>query len=347
VSWRDAEWLVPAAVVAALLSWLVTRAMRSHALAHRVLDIPNERSSHRVPTPRGGGLGIVVAATAGFIFLTLSKRLEPAALAALLGALPVAAIGFADDFRSVRASIRLAVHLAAAIWAIACLGGLPPLRIASETTLSLGAAGYLLGVLAVVWTLNLFNFMDGIDGIAGLEATFVSWAGGALTLAMGAHSDGGAAAVLFGAACAGFLWWNWPPARIFMGDTGSGYIGFVVAVLAVVAARHSAATLWVWLILGGMFFVDATVTLIRRLARGERVHVAHRSHAYQWLARRWGSHLRVTAGVGLVNVLWLLPCATIATLHPERAVWMVGIAFAPLIVLALAAGAGRREPGAT
>jgi Fuc2NAc and GlcNAc transferase len=218
------------------------------------------------------------------------------------------------------------------------------LRVGGET-FALGLLGDVLGVLAIGWTLNLFNFMDGIDGIAGSEAVFIAWAGSALTIWMGLGSHGAAAALVFGAACAGFLWWNWPPARIFMGDTGSGYVGFVIAVLALAAGRHAPAAMWIWLILGGVFFVDATVTLLRRLARGARVHVAHRSHAYQWLTRRWGSHLPVTVSVVLVNMFWLLPCAIIAALHPGRAVWMVGIAFAPLVAVALIVGSGRHEPG--
>ncbi len=128
-----------------------------------------------------------------------------------------------------------------------------------------------------------------------------------------------------------------------MGDVGSGYLGYVIAVLALAAARESPVGVLVWLILGAFFFVDATVTLVRRLGRGERVHAAHRSHAYQWLARRWHSHLRVTSTVLVINILWLLPCAAYAACNPEQAGWMALIAFGPLICFCIAAGAGRRE----
>jgi Fuc2NAc and GlcNAc transferase len=152
-----------------------------------------------------------------------------------------------------------------------------------------------------------------------------------------------AVGLLIGASCAGFLLWNWPPARIFMGDVGSGYLGYVIAVLALAASRESPASLWTWLILGGVFFVDATVTLARRLLRGERVYEAHRSHAYQWLARRWGSHKSVTMTVTAVNLLWLLPCASFAARYPQWDLWTVLVALIPLGVGAIAAGAGRRE----
>jgi len=128
-----------------------------------------------------------------------------------------------------------------------------------------------------------------------------------------------------------------------MGDVGSGYLGYVIAVLALAAARENVVTLWTWLILGGVFFVDATVTLLRRLFRGERVYQAHRSHAYQWLARQWGSHLRVTLVVTLVNLLWLLPWAWAAGRFPALSIWIACGALMPLVPLAMFAGAGRRE----
>jgi Fuc2NAc and GlcNAc transferase len=152
-----------------------------------------------------------------------------------------------------------------------------------------------------------------------------------------------AVACIFCAASAGFLIWNWPPAKIFMGDVGSGYLGYVIAVLAMAATRDSPVAVWVWLILGGVFFVDATVTLARRSLTGERLHEAHRSHAYQWLARRWRSHRRVTLSVLAVNVFWLLPAAWLAMRYPRFAVWSLAGAFVPLIIVAIAAGAGLRE----
>jgi Fuc2NAc and GlcNAc transferase len=207
---------------------------------------------------------------------------------------------------------------------------------------SSGWFGYVLGVLGVVWTLNLFNFMDGIDGIAASEAVFVG--GGAILLGLHtASTDVAAVACILCAASAGFLIWNWPPAKIFMGDVGSGYLGYVIAVLAMAATLDNPVAVWVWLILGGVFFVDATVTLARRSLMGERLHEAHRSHAYQWLARRWRSHRRVTLSVLAVNVFWLLPAAWLAMRYPQFAVWSLTGAFVPLIILAIAAGAGLRE----
>jgi Fuc2NAc and GlcNAc transferase len=260
----------------------------------------------------------------------------------LLGGSVVALVGFIDDRRPLPAAVRLVVHFVAAGWAIAWLGGLPPLRIGTHVV-SLGAMGYLLGVLGIVWTVNLFNFMDGIDGIAGSEAVFVTWGAAFLQLVAGSLGADAMAAAVFGAACLGFLVWNWPPARIFMGDVGSGYLGYVIAVLALATTRTNPVGVWLWLILGGVFFADASVTLLRRWLQGERVHEAHRSHAYQWLSRRWGSHGLTTGLVIALNLLWLLPCAGLLLRQPGQSLWLVAAALVPLALLAAAAGAGRRE----
>jgi Fuc2NAc and GlcNAc transferase len=281
----------------------------------------------------------VAAVALMYVLHILSAQLF-AALAG--GGLAVAVVGFVDDRHTLPARMRLAVHVCAAVWCLAWLGGLPPLQI-GEHMVHLGWTGYVLGTLAIVWALNLFNFMDGIDGIAASEAIFVSGAGAVLGSVSGGADGVVLASTLVGAACAGFLVWNWPPAKIFMGDVGSGYLGYVIAALAMAAAMDNPIAAWVWLILGGTFFVDATVTLARRTLRGERLHEAHRSHAYQWLARRWGSHRPVTLSVLAVNVLWLLPAAWLAMRHPQCAVWIVVGAYVPLIILAAVAGAGRQE----
>jgi Fuc2NAc and GlcNAc transferase len=322
------------------LSWVLTWWVRRLALARGLLDQPNERSSHSIPTPRVGGIAIVIAASAGMLLLLGAGELDPKLAVALIGGgAAIAAVGLMDDRRRLSARVRFTVHVLAALWALIWLGGLPPLRIGDHLT-ALGPAGYVLGVLAIVWVLNLFNFMDGIDGIAASEAIFVAC--GATLVAAASGATTGAALVL-GAASGGFLLWNWPPAKIFMGDVGSGYLGYMIGVLAVAATRDDAAAVWVWLTLGGVFFVDATATLIRRALRRERLHQAHRSHAYQRLSRRWASHGRVTALVLAVNCCWLLPWALYAVRHPGLAAWTVVVALAPLAVMVVLTGAGGAE----
>jgi Fuc2NAc and GlcNAc transferase len=329
----DAE-LTLIASAAFLVSVLITGLVRRFALAHDLVDVPNQRSSHRTPTPRGGGVSVVVATTAALGVLAWMGAIRTELLMALVGGgLAVAVIGLVDDRRSAPPLLRFTVQLAAAAWALAWLGGLGPLQLGSHVT-SLGWAGYVLGALGLLWVLNLFNFMDGIDGIAASEATFVAWGGAWLTAAVTPASGGVAeAAVVLGAACLGFLRWNWPPACIFLGDVGSGYLGYVIGVLALAAARENPAAIWVWLILGGLFFVDATVTLVRRLLRAERVYEAHRNHAYQRVARRWHSHGKVTLAVMGINISWLLPCAVFAARRPSYAAACAVAALTPLVVL--------------
>jgi Fuc2NAc and GlcNAc transferase len=329
-------------LAAFVLAFVLTALVRRHAVAHGVLDIPNDRSSHRVPTPRGGGIAIALSTIAASTFLLWRGALDvPLYLALTGGGIVVAFVGYLDDRRPLSARIRLAAHLAAALWALVCLGGLPPMRF-GDHIVSLGWAGYVVGALGIAWTVNLFNFMDGIDGIAASEAISIAWGAVLLALVMAQAVAMSAMAMAFGAVCCGFLVWNWPPAKIFMGDVGSGYLGYVLVVLALGASRGNPTALAVWVILGGVFFCDAFVTLMRRLARGERVYQAHRSHAYQYLARCWGNHRSVTLAVVCVNLLWLLPCAWWAAARPGIAGWIVLVAFLPLVLVVLVAGAGRR-----
>lgn len=332
-------------LVAALLGasvWM-TQLVRQAAMKRGLLDHPNARSSHVTPTPRGGGLAIVVVTSVGMLILFLSGFSSARLLLALLvGGGAVALAGYLDDRGVINIATRLAIHVSAAILAVVLVGGLTELDFGNGPR-QLGLVGPVLSVLGIVWTLNLFNFMDGIDGIAASEAVFVAGAGAALTSMAGATSTVPLAATVFAAAALGFLYWNRPPARVFMGDVGSGYLGFCLAVFALAAGREEPAHFNAWLILSAVFIVDATITLIRRLVRGERVYEAHRSHAYQWLARRWGSHARVTLAVCAVNLAWLAPCAWACLTNPRLTkVWLI-LALIPLAFVCLVAGSGRRE----
>lgn len=321
----------------------LTALLRRIALLHGALDVPNPRSSHSTPTPRGGGLSIVVTTTVGVLVLA-GYGMVPLDLCLALagGGVAVAVVGFLDDRVGVPASVRLIVHLLAAVWAVSWLGGLANVGIGDHIAHP-GLMGRVLAVVGITWVLNLFNFMDGIDGIAASEAVFVVCAGAMLASLGGGVGGVAVMAALFAGACAGFLLWNWPPARIFLGDVGSGYLGYVVAVLALEANRQDSVAVWVWLILGGVFFVDATVTVVRRSLRGERVSQAHRSHAYQRLARRWRSHGQVTLAVMALNLVWLLPCAAAAAKIPGHAALFVIVSLAPLAVLVVAIGSGSAE----
>lgn len=283
------------------IAWAATGLVRRYALARAILDVPNHRSSHSVPTPRGGGAAIVVAFAAGLLALGV---LEIVAISSIVGigggAVLIAIIGWVDDRHGVPARYRFLVQVGAAIWALWWIGGFPYFAIGAAK-LRLGIAGPVLAVLGIVWYTNLFNFMDGIDGIAGGQAATCG-AFGAILLFLAGHLDLAAVALVIAAASIGFLFWNWSPARIFMGDVGSSMLGFTFATLAISAENAGAVPLGISLLLGATFIVDATVTLVRRIARGAKWYEAHRSHAYQRAVQSGFTHAQVSGTVIGLNV---------------------------------------------
>lgn len=328
--------------IIALFSLTLTWALRHYALSRSLMDIPNARSSHSVPTPRGGGVAIVLTFIVALVYLLWRDLLAFAPFLAIAGAgTLVAVVGFMDDHGHIAARWRLLGHFAAAIWLLWWMGGLPALRIWGMVV-DLGVVGDVLAAFYLVWLLNLYNFMDGIDGIASVEAICVclgacllGWLGGWPQLVW--------APLLLAVCVGGFLFWNFPPARIFMGDAGSGFLGIVLGGLSLQAAGQNAELLWGWLILLGVFIVDATFTLFRRLLRGDKVYEAHRSHAYQYASRRFGGHLPVTIAVAAINMFWLLPIA-VAVIHfgLDGSVGII-VAYAPLLWLAIRYRAGELE----
>lgn len=325
-------------------SWLGTAALRRYALSGGLLDEPNARSSHRVATPRGGGLAFVVAFVLGCLGLWALGWLEAATGAVMVAAgLLVAVLGFIDDHRHVGAGWRLLGHFSAAFLALLWLGGYAVLPVRLAETLGLPVAVILVvGALYLVWLLNLYNFMDGIDGIAAIEALSVCL-GMALLYGLAGHSQLLAAPLLLAAAVLGFLLWNFPPARIFMGDVGSGFLGLVLGMLSLQAALVEMSLFWAWVILLGVFVVDATWTLLRRLLRGKKPYEAHRTHAYQWASRRHRSHRTVTLAVLGINLIWLLPIALLVGTGHLGAILGLLLAYGPLLGLALRYDAGTDE----
>ena len=325
----------------AVLAALLTLIIRKSVLHKDLLDIPNERSLHTVPTPRGGGTAIVLVFTAAIIALFASDYVETKNAVILIGCGAVIALtGFLDDRQLLsHARSRLALHFVAALIAVSALGGLPTLPVFG-TNVSLGFFGGVLATVYLVWLLNLFNFMDGIDGISGAEVVAVCGAAAFLIHRTTHDYDIASLPLALAAATLGFLIFNWPPAKIFMGDVGSGFVGFIIGIFSLITADSVGSLGWVWIILLGVFIVDATVTLIGRLVRKQKPHVAHRSHAFQHLALRFGSHKPVTIGVVAVNLVWLFPIAFAVTEGRIDGFAGVLIAYTPLTIAALILGAG-------
>lgn len=332
-------WILP---IATLLSLIFTGVIRRYALAHSLMDVPNSRSSHLTPTPRGGGVAIVIsfllmlslAMYLGFVSLTLFY--------ALLGAgFSVALLGFLDDHGHINARWRLAGHFSASIWILYLFKGFPPVFLLGYE-FDLGWLGHIGATFYLVWMLNLYNFMDGIDGIASAETICVC-VGAAVTYAITGHGLLSLAPLALAFASFGFLYWNFPRARIFMGDAGSGFLGIVLGGLSVQAAWIAPQLFWCWIILLGVFIVDSTFTLVRRLARADKVYEAHRSHAYQYASRLFGSHLPVTLTVVAINLLWLFPLSVLVAYGVLDGFLATLFAYVPLVGLAVKFHGGELE----
>ncbi|MGR3963259.1 glycosyltransferase family 4 protein [Pseudomonas sp. 910_23] len=330
------------AIISIASSIFFTGLLRRYALQRNVLDIPNSRSSHSVPTPRGGGLAIVLGFLISLGLMRSFDLIDNAFfLASFLAGITVAALGFLDDHGHIPARWRLLGHFLSAIWAVYWIGGLPSVTIFG-LHVNLGWIGGALAVLYAVWMLNLYNFMDGIDGLASAEAICACSSAALIYWILG-YEELLWPPIYLALATAGFFYWNFPKARIFMGDAGSGFLGITLAIISLKAASFSSTLLWVWLILLGVFIVDATFTLMRRLLRGEKVYEAHRSHAYQYASRRFNAHVPVTLCVILINLVWLAPIAWLVAFDRiDGAVGML-IAYVPLVVVALKFKAGVKE----
>jgi len=332
-------------LIALISAAALTGLLRRYALASHLLDIPNARSSHNSPTPRGGGLSIVIVFLLALPFLSGLGVLANEAMWAIFGAgASVALMGFLDDHGHIPARWRLLVHFIGAAWGLYWLGGLPQMALFGYS-FDPGWPEQILGVLYLVWLLNLYNFMDGIDGLASIEAITVCLGGALFYLLEPDISGLWAPPAMLAMTVAGFLFWNFPPAKIFMGDAGSGFLGIVLGLFSIQAVWIAPQLFWSWLILLGVFIVDATWTLFRRLLRGEKIYEAHRSHAYQYASRYYGSHKAVSLGIGVINVCWLTPLALWVGLAGLN-VWLgLVVAYLPLMLLAIHFRAGARELG--
>lgn len=291
-----------------------------------LLDKPNERSSHIAETPRAGGVGLLVAIPlAGAVLSPPANSLPWLLIASCFG---VGLLGFADDLLDLSPLTRLPLQIAIALFIAFQAVTAPNLGLISIGTVLAAAIG-------IAFFTNLFNFMDGIDGLAATEGLFVSLSLG-LFLKLGGFEHWAALCFLVAAGTLAFLIFNWPPARIFMGDVGSTLLGFYFAAIAAVVCLSGEFPFSVWLILTSGFWVDAIFTLARRALAGERLFSAHRSHAYQRLAVSWKSHGKVTLAYSAVNVFWLLPLAFLAWRYQSLGYAILFLATTPIFIAAAA-----------
>jgi Fuc2NAc and GlcNAc transferase len=320
-----------------LLIWVYKRL----ALKMMVIDVPNHRSAHAEPTPTGVGIVIALMFSLGALALLYGEMIKVEVLIILIAPVVVALLGFVDDVNHVGWPVRATLHFMAAGWCIYLFGF--PVLILFDVQLDLGLAGVVLGALSLVWLLNLYNFMDGIDGLAATEILFVVVA----ALMIGQSGDGQSGdrwfqpLLLLIVVAAAFLIFNWPKAAVFMGDAGSGFLGLLLGILIL---DSEIVSLWTWLILSAYFLTDACLTITVRLVRGEKIWLAHSEHAYQHLSRRIGAD-RTLYAVVFVNVLWLMPIAALSEAFTEYGILLLSLACIPLLVVEFLLGAGQETSG--
>lgn len=285
-----------------LFSILLTWGVKVYAIQKAILDHPNERSSHTLPTPRGGGLAIVLTFYLGTGYLYATNTLDSNLFYAFISALPLLIVSLLDDLYTLGSKIRMIAQLLASILALSSLGGIETISL-----YFVELHGWWLNIpilFGMIWLINLYNFLDGIDGYAGSEAIFL----GVATALIFGYDIGWIVA----AGALGFLLFNWQKAKIFMGDIGSTFLGFIFAVLMIYSLNNG-ESLYSWLIILGLFWVDATLTLIRRAQNGESLSQAHRKHAYQRITQAGWSHQKtVLMGMG-INCIGIIPIFLLQT----------------------------------
>lgn len=303
---NDSHLMAAGAVLALFsLSAVLVRVFYHYAIKQRVLlDIPNARSSHQEATPRGGG---IVFALLWFLVVLVSFACHQLSLQQLIVILPgtliVTLLGYWDDYKDLTAKKRLIIQLLAAIVCVSIFGEVPSLHLFGQSIIYLGPWGIILTILGLIWSTNLYNFMDGLDGMAAVEALFVFGMGGLLFWHAGALQMAYLVWALV-PLVAGFLIWNWPKARVFMGDGGSYCLGFLVGLFALIGDRWYNIPVAMWVILYSVFWFDATLTLIRRAFRRENLSQAHREHAFHRLQRVGFSHAQMLYGLIALNILF-------------------------------------------
>jgi Fuc2NAc and GlcNAc transferase len=259
--------------------------------------VPNERSLHDMPTPKGGGIAIVLTWYIGISVLFFSGIIERGLFFALLSGILLAIVSLIDDIKELKPVIRLIVQFITAIIAFNFLHGLRPL-VMPEISFNYDYIVYPIAIVGMVWFINLFNFMDGVDGFASLEAIIICSVFFVFTWSL--------ASVLLIACITGFLYWNWPRASIFMGDVGSTQLGFILVVFGIYYHNTFEFSILNWIMLTSPFWFDATLTLFRRWRNGEKLSEAHRKHVYQRMVQAGSSHERVNFFLLLINIIIII-----------------------------------------
>ncbi len=281
-------------LVLLLLSFSLTYLIKNYYIKHALLEEVNERSSHTVPTPHGGGIAIALVWFSGLFYLYFTHEIDTALFFALLVGLLISVVSFFDDLYDLSPKIRLVAQALVAFGGLYFLDGFQELNF-FFFTIENQLLTNLFAFLMIIWFINLYNFLDGIDGYAGTESLFLALAGFILF--------GDSVFLVLAVSVLGFLLWNWHPAKIFMGDVGSTLLGYNVAIFTLYYANQASSNFWVWIVLFSVFWFDATLTLFLRMRNGEKLSQAHKKHYYQKLTQKGWSHSKVTLSALLLNIV--------------------------------------------
>ena len=276
------------------LSYILTYFIIGYSRQKKLLAIPNYRSLHDQPTPSGGGIAISISWYLGITVMFFTGIIERGLYLALLSGVILAIVSLFNDLRDIKPGIRLVFHFAAAMAAFFFLNGLRPLIIPG-IELNYPLLIYPLTIIGMVWFINLFNFMDGVDGFASVQTIIISSVLFVFTWNL--------STILLISVITGFLYWNWPKAKIFMGDVGSTQLGFILVVLGIYFHNTLEFSILNWIMLASPFWFDATLTLLRRWRNGEKLSEAHCKHAYQRIVKAGFSHERVNLFLILINIV--------------------------------------------
>jgi len=324
-----------------IISAFFTYLVKINGAKWQLMDVPNGRSSHRVPIPRGGGIGFVLSSLAGLGYFYHEHFIDLSLLEILgLGSFLVAMVGFMDDIKNLPARYRLLFHSIMAVLLMVYVGIITDFDL-GFTIIHWGLFGIVPTFLGLLWLTNFYNFMDGIDGFAALGGVTVFISLCLQLYLLYPASPLIPVCALFMVTLLGFLGWNWPRAKVFMGDVGSHFLGFSLAALLLLSILQGPLTIWSWLITLGAFWVDATYTLFYRLFTGQKWYKAHRSHACQLLAQDLGNHYKVSFWAGMINLFWLLPFSLLSLFFTRFAVLWCIVALLPLLGICAYVGAGK------
>jgi len=281
-------------VVLFLISFVLTYFIKEYAIKKSLVATVNERSSHTVPTPHGGGIAVAITWYVGLIYLYINNQIDPVLFYALIIGAVIAVVGLVDDIVELSPKIRMTVFTLVTLIGIYIIGGLHSIEL-GLFSIKNQILTNIFALLLILWYINFTNFIDGINGYLGTEFVFLGLAGFLLF--------GGGHFLVLTMAVLGFLYWNFGKAKIFMGDVGSTLLGYTIAIITLYYANIESSNLWIWITLYGVFWFDATLTLVRRKLNGEKLSQAHKKHAYQRLTQAGWSHSKVTLYALGLNVL--------------------------------------------